>query len=382
MVCKGGHTKAASYRAFPLHAQSHGIPEAVKVAQLELANINGTHAFARKHNIVCESNPCDTVDIIYDEDAYKSGISAIKLIQDSMAPDDEAAKYEIFDAEEAKREFLVDGNYVKGAFKYAAGSINAYKFVIGVLKLCLARGLNLQTFTPVTSISRLEPGIWTATTPIGTITAKNLILATNGYTAHLLPQMQTKIVPLRGQITAHKPGPKLAKIHPDGLPTTYSFIYETGYEYMIPRPRISSVPNDFVGDIVIGGGIGMLPGEGLSEFGETDDTVLNIMNSKYLHESTARYFGSNWGEDDPASRVRKEWTGIMGITGDDLPYVGAVPGEEGLWISAGFNGHGMMKTLICNLWSNYANDDDRNGVLLKVSGSINSHAVQRQAGSV
>ena len=340
VIFKGGHTKAASYRAFPLHARAHGIAEAVKIARLELSNINATHNFAAKHDIICESKPCSTVDIIYDAKAYASGLSAVKLIKESVPSDDPIADYEVFGPEEAKREFLVDGEDVKGAFRYAAGSISAYKFAVGVVKLCLARGLNLQTCTPVTSIQKLEPGIWTATTPRGAITTKNLVLATNGYTAHLLPQMQTKIVPLRGQVTAHRPGPKLAQLHPDGLPLTYSFIYSNGYEYMIPRPRLPSVPDDFVGDIVIGGGIGALPNDGLSEFGETDDTVINEQNSKYLHDTTARYFGSNWGDGDSATRVRKEWTGIMGITGDGLPYVGAVPDEEGLWISAGFNGHG------------------------------------------
>ncbi|KIW01410.1 uncharacterized protein PV09_07174 [Verruconis gallopava] len=340
----GGHTKAASYRAFPEHAHAHGIPEAIKIAKLELANVRATHAFAAKHNIVCESRPCETVDIIYDADAYASGIASIKLIRESMPPNDPAAKYEILDAEKAKEIFLVDGDDVKGAFKYEAGSISAYKFVIGVLKLCLANpNFQLQTFTPVASISKLnDMGIWVAQTSRGAVTTKNLVLATNGYTAHLLPLMQTKIVPLRGQVTAHRAGPKIQSMHPDGLPTTYSFIYSIGYEYMISRPRLASVPDDLVGDVVIGGGLGMLPNEGLSEFGETDDTVLNNLNSGYLRETTKRYFGSNWGDDDPASRVRKEWTGIMGITGDGLPYVGPVPEEEGLWICAGFNGHGMV----------------------------------------
>lgn len=337
---KGGHTKAASYRAFPLHARAYGIAEAVKIARLELANISETHEFASKHGILCESKPCSTVDVIYDAEAYASGISAVKLIKESVPSDDPIADYEIYGPEEAKKEFLVDSEDVQGAFHYAAGSISAYKFAVGALKLCLSRGLNLQTFTPVTSIQKLEPGIWTAMTTRGVITTKNMILATNGYTAHLLPQMQTKIVPLRGQVTAHRPGPNLAQLHPDGLPLTYSFIYSNGYEYMIPRPRLPSVPDDLVGDIVIGGGIGALPHDGLSEFGETDDTVINNLNSSYLRGTTARYFGSNWGSDDPAKRVRKEWTGIMGITGDGVPYVGAMPGEEGLWISAGFNGHG------------------------------------------
>jgi len=311
---------------------------------MELENINATHKLAAKHNIACESRPCLTVDVVYDAQAYASGVSAVNLIKQSVPPDDPLAAYDVFGPEEAKREFLVDGEDVQGAFRYAAGSISAYKFAVGVLKLCLEQDLNLQTFTPVTSIQSHQPGIWIATTPRGAITTKNLILATNGYTAHLLPEMQTKIVPLRGQVTAHRPGPKLAQLHPDGLSLTYSFIYGNGYEYMIPRPRQPSIPNDFVGDIVIGGGIGALPHDGLSEFGETDDTVLNSLNSDYLRDTTVRYFGSNWGLDDSTKRVRREWSGIMGITGDGVPYVGPVPSSEGLWISAGFNGHGKKTT--------------------------------------
>lgn len=30
----------------------------------------------------------------------------------------------------------------------------------------------------------------------------------------------------------------------------------------------------------------------------------------------------------------------MGVTADHHPFVGEAPGQEGLWICAGFNGHG------------------------------------------
>ena len=35
----------------------------------------------------------------------------------------------------------------------------------------------------------------------------------------------------------------------------------------------------------------------------------------------------------------------MGATSDERPFVGQVPGKKGLWISAGFNGHGMVLCL-------------------------------------
>lgn len=35
----------------------------------------------------------------------------------------------------------------------------------------------------------------------------------------------------------------------------------------------------------------------------------------------------------------------MGATADGRPFVGNVPGHKSLWISAGFNGHGMVLCL-------------------------------------
>ncbi|KAF2433385.1 FAD dependent oxidoreductase [Tothia fuscella] len=342
----GGHTKAGSYRAFPKLLERYGKEEALKIVQLEYDNIVATHAFAAKYDIACESRACDTVDIVYDKATFDDGVEAVKLIQENLGTTAGIGRYAIYDADAARREFLTPGEDVCGAITYAAGSISAYRFGVGILKMCLKLGLNLQTFTPAEAISSSE-GIWTAKTPRGEIMTPNLILATNGYSAQLLPQLQGKIVPIRGQVTAHRSGPKISKLRPQGLDTTYSFIYRNGYEYMIPRPFLPSTPEHLSGDIVIGGGIGKLPNEGLSEYGETDDTVLNSNNSAYLHQTTKTYFGENWGDDHPTERVRNDWTGIMGFTGDGHPLVGELPGKKGLWISAGFNGHGMVLCLKC-----------------------------------
>ncbi|KAL7778699.1 hypothetical protein CFE70_008200 [Pyrenophora teres f. teres 0-1] len=99
----------------------------------------------------------------------------------------------------------------------------------------------------------------------------------------------------------------------------------------------------------MGGGLGRLPANGLSEYGTVDDSRLNPQNTAYLCETCTGYFGAeNWGEQTPEEaeqRVVQEWTGIMGATSDERPFVGQVPGKRGLWISAGFNGHGMVLCL-------------------------------------
>ncbi|TVY28171.1 putative oxidoreductase [Lachnellula hyalina] len=353
----GGHTKAASYRSFPSNVQTMGLAEASKIARMELANIRATHAFAKRHGIECEARSCDTVDVIYDEAEWKRCVEAVTLMREVFTqPGDSegVARYQLWSAAEVREKFLVQGEgmrgeEVRGAVSYEAGSISAYAFVTGVLELCLERGLQLYTYTPALALTKAERGQGQGQgqdgsghgnleikTAKGVLRARRVVLATNGYTAHLLPAFQGKIVPLRGQVTAHRPGSGLPVA---GLDTTYSFIYEHGFEYMVPRPADSPFP----GDIVIGGGLARAVDGGLGEFGETDDGGLNGEISAYLEETTRRYFGGEvWGVDGEEGRVRREWTGVMGYTADGCPFVGGVPGMDGVWIAAAFQGHGMV----------------------------------------
>lgn len=368
---KGGHTKAATYRTFIDHAETHTPAIARQIALLERANIDAVHAFAREHGFDgpshspnnpnggsggCDLQTCDTVDIVYDEDEWfeaMEGVAAMRAAFKGSSDGAQPETHRVYTREEALAAFPVhDGVYegreekVQGAVRYQAGSLSAYQFGIGVLRLCVEKGLNLQTGTLVTEVKRVgegdgQGGIWEVYTPRGVVNAKRVVLATNGYTAAVWKRFQGVVVPMRGQVTAQRPGKNM----PNGgsLETTYSFIYRNGYEYMITRPENSK----FAGDIIMGGGLVRIPDDGLMEFGTTDDGSLNEEISEYLRESTARYFGSDWGEDHPDGRVRSEWTGIMGFSPDGFPFVGEVPGARGLWTSCSFQGHGMVLCWMC-----------------------------------
>lgn len=342
----GGHTKAASYRSFLAHARTLGSTKtACQIARMELANIRAVHSFAKKYSIDCESRSCGTVDAIYDRDQWAHAHEAVQAMRQAMPGEDES-RYEFLTPEQLRERFYLDEGEVCGGVAYEAGSISAYKFTVGVLKLCLDRVLRLETFTPATRISALEQADcegrrWVVETPRGSIVTKDVVLATNGYTAALEPRLQGIIVPLRGQITAHRLGSKMPK---EGLPMTYSFMYQDGYDYMVSKAKGSS----YAGDIVIGGGLVNAPDLGLDEYGTSDGSALNPIISNYLHGATPRYFGrQNWGEDHPDGRIRKEWTGIMGFSSDGFPFVGEMPGRPGLWVSAGFQGHGMVLCWLC-----------------------------------
>ena len=320
-----------------------GKKDAVRIARLEYNCMAAVHEYARENNIECDSRRHNTVDVFYDETQWQRAQESVALIRELMGADDPAARYTFHDPEETSSEFLSPGSL--GSLSYEAGSLSAYKFTIGVLKLALQKGLKLHTNTPVKSIVRVkadgQDAHWLVNTNRGTILARTLVLATNGYTAHLYPPLQSTIVPFRGIITAQRPGRNLPQT---GLPTSFSYIYDQGFEYMITRPAGSL--NE--GDIVIGGGLTKTKEEGLEEFGQTDDTVLNDDIVQYLRECTVRYFGKdNWGADHASGRVRHAWSGIMGYSADGHPLVGPVPGQQGLFIDASFQGHGMVLCFLC-----------------------------------
>ncbi|KAL8381607.1 hypothetical protein RB595_005745 [Gaeumannomyces hyphopodioides] len=364
----GGHTKAASYRSFQENSASlpGGAAAAAQIARLELANIRAVHAFAARHGVDCGSRPGDTVDVVLDRAEWDRAVAGVAALRAALGPDDDAAEYALCPPAEMRDRYFCaappagsdgDGDGDEGLFggvRYPAGSISAYKFTVGVLKLCVGRGLQVHANTPAVKLERIgrkrdgdggSAARWTVTTPRGAIAARRVVLATNGYTAALQPRFQGVVVPLRGQITAQRAGRGMPAA---GLPVTYSFIYAGGYEYMVPQPGRDAGGED----IVIGGGLARAEKGGLYEFGTTDDTTLNGTISEYLRESTSRYFGGNWGDDHPDGRVRSEWTGIMGYSVDGYPLVGQVPAEDedepagdqdtGLWASCSFQGHGMV----------------------------------------
>ena len=45
--------------------------------------------------------------------------------------------------------------------------------------------------------------------------------------------------------------------------------------------------------------------------------------------------------------ITHRWAGLMGFTADFLPLVGELPGRPGVWVSAGYSGHGNVLGFAC-----------------------------------
>ncbi|KAI0861129.1 FAD dependent oxidoreductase [Xylaria cubensis] len=238
---------------------------------------------------------------------------------------------------------------VKGAriaVSSPACSLWPYKFVTQLLARTMERNpaLNLQTETPVLRVEYIEKGEsgnpeTLIHTTRGSVRAKKVVFATNGYTAGLLPQYKDIITPVKGTAAHLAPSPAKGPVFPH-LSHTYNLEFglndrET-VDYLNPRPD---------GGIVVGGG-GWLFREDRDSWHNTvdDSTTFDaISDAKYFEGYMQRNFR---GWEDSGTEVDKIWTGIMGSTPDQVPHGGEVPGRKNQWVIAGFNGGGMALSFL------------------------------------
>lgn len=255
-------------------------------------------------------------------------------------------------------------NAVGAIVQKHAARLWPYKLVSRILESLIIKKdqkcrLNLQTGTPVLSLSPPSPSStersWIVRTSRGTVLATHVLLATNGYTSHLLPQLSSIIFPVRGQMSALVPPPAFLT---EPLQHTYSFYGANGAskgqdDYFAQRPIIRHRTADGGGgdcddeDVIRGRGGGQLMFGGGRQLarhqgvGVDNDDDLDKVVAKYLRTKLHEFMDTKDGVESQLDALGG-WTGIMGYSCDGAPWVGAVPDlPPGLWISAGFTGHGM-----------------------------------------
>ena len=148
--------------------------------------------------------------------------------------------------------------------------------------------------------------------------ANQVVIATDGYSSGLLPALEQVIRPVRGQVIATEPlGARL-----------YSCPHYArhGFDYWQQTPE---------GNLVLGGRRDVaLADEYTNEEGLTD-SVQDALES----------FAEQLIGEPP--QIVNRWSGIFGATDDRLPLAGRVPGRDGVWIAAGYSGHGNVLGLAC-----------------------------------
>lgn len=326
----GGHLKPDPFNRPAAIAETYGIEAAEEVANFEVSHVPAVKKLIEDEDIDCDFVLTRCIDVSFTQanfDRMKAGVEMLRK-------NNVTAMKDMYVAAGAEAEQLSGVKGAKGCFTYTTGHLYPYKLMTHLLAKATKAGINLQTHTPVSSVASTpdSQGYFTiTTTERGTVRAKKIVYATNGYTSHILPEFAGKIIPTRG-ICSHivpekKPAPHLPN----------SYILRAGaveYEYLIPR---------LDGSIVVGGGRSRYYHNLDSWYDTVKDDEL-IENAKPHFEGYMQRIFHGW--ENSGAKLAKIWTGIMGYSSDGLPHIGAVPGRKNQFMLAGFNGHGMPQVFL------------------------------------
>ena len=242
-------------------------------------------------------------------DAFRR-TGSLRLAADEEERDEIRAEYEALAADGFAAEWrdelppLLRKHFCGAIFHIGDGVVQPARLVRRIAAAATEAGVEFRTGTRVASLDELR--------------AEHVVLATDGSGRGLIAELDDAIWPARGQVVATEPlAERLFE---------YPHYARHGFDYwqQLPDKRI-----------VLGGF------RDFSILGEmTDDEV----TTQVIQDALDTFLVELLGE---LPRVEYRWAGIFGLTQDLLPLVGRVPGHDGVWIAAGYSGHGNVMGFMC-----------------------------------
>ncbi len=188
------------------------------------------------------------------------------------------------------------------------------RYVAGLAEAAQRAGAQVFGGARVSAISQ-QGGGFSLTVGRERIAARQLLIATNGYTGNLLPFLQRRIIPIRSAIIATAPIPAEAM---DRLMPKRRML--AGSQRVVTYYR----PSPDGTRIIFGGRVLKVTGENVAH-----------ANAAHLRKQMLQVFPEL--ERTPISHY---WHGQTGFTFDKLPHLGT---HEGIFYSCGYNGTGVAR---------------------------------------
>jgi glycine/D-amino acid oxidase-like deaminating enzyme len=247
---------------------------------------------------------------------------SLRLAADDEERDEIRLEYEALHedgfAAEWRDELPHLGPEFRGAiFHPTDGSLQPGRFVRQLAERAVAEGVAIREHQRVGSLDELD--------------AEQIVIATDGSGRGLLPELDDALWPARGQVVTTEPLSEQLFECPHYARHGFDYWQQLGD-----------------GRILLGG---FRDFSILTEMTDEETTTEPIQ--KALDAFLVELLGY-------LPVVTHRWAGIFGLTQDLLPLVGRVPGHDGVWMAAGYSGHGNVLGLMCGelIASALLGDDD------------------------
>jgi glycine/D-amino acid oxidase-like deaminating enzyme len=210
-----------------------------------------------------------------------------------------------------QREIIGSDYYYGGILVDNYGGVHTAKYHRSLRDLARRRGAGLYSHAPVTAIEKMANGNFKVITGRGTIEAKRVVMATNGYTDGAVPYLQKRVVPVASYQIATEalPAGLMEKLNPGRR-----MISDSKYNLFYFRPS----PD----------GTRMLFGTRPSIMDLPEKEAAGLVHKKMLEV---------WPELSDI-KITHCWKGYVAMTWDKIAHIGE---EDGLYYAVGCNGNGV-----------------------------------------
>jgi sarcosine oxidase, subunit beta len=203
---------------------------------------------------------------------------------------------------------------IGGAWCPRDGLVDPHGLLQGYVSQARKLGVTLRTHAPVTAIDRAGSSTHRIVTTSGVIETPAVVIAAGPWSAQVgaLAGLDLPIEPIRRQIAVTNPMP--------GLRADFPFVIDFSRALYFHRE-----------------GAGILTGmSNRDERPGFDTTVDEGWRLTHLENAIARL--PMLADAD----LLAEWAGLYEVTPDDQPILGRLPHADGIFVVAGFSGHGLM----------------------------------------
>jgi len=237
-------------------------------------------------------------------------VGSLRLAADAQERDELRAEYDALEADGFAAEWIDEpsgalaGRYQAALLHPRDGALQPARWIRRLASHVAAAGAEIRERERVESLDALDADV--------------VVVASDGYPSGLLPAIDEIVQPTRGQVIVTEPLPELLYDRPH-----YA---RQGFDYwqQLPDRRL-----------VLGGRRDVdLAAESTAEEATTSQ----------IQSALERFAVELAGE---APTITHRWSGIFGSSPDQLPLVGQAPGEDGVWVSRGYSGHGNVLGLAC-----------------------------------
>jgi glycine/D-amino acid oxidase-like deaminating enzyme len=213
-------------------------------------------------------------------------------------------------------------HYYGGLVDAVSAGVNPARYVAGLGAAAVRAGAEIHEHT---SVEQIEPSAnasnsgWKVSTSRGELWAREVLVATSGYTSGTTPALRRRIIPIGSYIivTEILPEALAAEISPRNR-MVYNSLYFTHYYRLTPDRR-------------------MLFGGRAAFFPENENTIRK--SQEILHRDMTEIFPQL-----RETKIAYVWGGTLDFAFDMMPHVGKM---DGLYYSVGYAGHGVaMATLL------------------------------------